>query len=90
MLPGGVLLLSEKVIHELPSMSELQQEFYKKFKLENGYSELEISRKRDALDNILITETIASHITRLKKTGFEQIDVWLKWFNFASIIAVKE
>ncbi len=90
MLPGGVLLLSEKVIHELPSMSELQQEFYKKFKLENGYSELEISRKRDALDNILIPETIASHITRLKKTGFKQIDVWLKWFNFASIIAVKE
>lgn len=90
MLPGGILLLSEKVIHEKNSISNLQQDFYKKFKLENGYSELEISRKRDSLENILIPETIESQTERLEKYGFKQIDVWLKWFNFASLIAIKE
>ena len=89
MVPGGILLLSEKVIHDDGEISELQREFYEQFKRANGYSDLEISRKRDALENILIPESIASHRKRLKASGFEKIDVWLKWFNFASLIAIK-
>ncbi|MBF0302062.1 MAG: carboxy-S-adenosyl-L-methionine synthase CmoA [Desulfamplus sp.] len=86
---GGILLLTEKVIHNNRTILEVEQDFYKRFKLENGYSELEISRKRDSLENILIPETIESHTERLKNSGFNMIDVWLKWFNFASIIAIK-
>ncbi len=86
---GGVLLLTEKIVHMDKSLSELELAFYKKFKLENGYSELEISRKRDALENILIPETLESHTKRLNDAGFQKIDVWLKWFNFASMIAIK-
>ena len=89
MVPGGILLLSEKVNHEDGEISELQREFYEQFKRDNGYSDLEISRKRDALENILIPESIASHRKRLKASGFNKIDVWLKWFNFASLIAIK-
>ncbi|MBF0469178.1 MAG: carboxy-S-adenosyl-L-methionine synthase CmoA [Desulfamplus sp.] len=86
---NGILLLTEKVIHEDRIISKIQQDFYKNFKLENGYSELEISRKRDALENILIPETLESHEKRVKASGFKSMDVWLKWFNFASMIAIK-
>lgn len=89
MASNGILLLTEKVIHENSTISEIQQGLYRTFKMENGYSELEISRKRDALENILIPETIESHTERLKRAGFETMDIWLKWFNFASMVAIK-
>jgi len=90
LLPGGILLLSEKVIHPNPAMNQLQQDFYFGFKSENGYSRLEISQKREALENVLVPETIESHYERLARCGFSSLDVWMKWFNFASIIARKD
>lgn len=87
--PGGILLLSEKTIHPADPLNDLQQVFYHRFKKENGYSELEISQKRDALENVLIPETIEHHIRRLNCAGFSKIDIWLKWFNFASLICMK-
>ena len=89
LLPGGILLLSEKVIHEDDSLDALQQEFYYRFKKENGYSQLEISQKREALENVLIPETCEEHLSRLHAVGFEKIDIWLKWFNFMSLLCLK-
>ncbi|WP_080799617.1 carboxy-S-adenosyl-L-methionine synthase CmoA [Desulfamplus magnetovallimortis] len=89
MVPGGILILSEKISHEDRDICGLQQDFYKNFKLDNGYSELEISRKREALENILIPETTKSHMERLGRAGFKKIDIWLKWFNFVSFIAIR-
>lgn len=89
LLPGGILLLTEKVVHQDQELSQLQQDWYYRFKKENGYSQLEISQKRDALENVLIPETIEQHQTRLRNSGFSQIDVWLKWFNFSSLICIK-
>lgn len=90
MKKGGVILLTEKVIHSDFEQTDLQQEFYYRFKKENGYSNLEISQKRDALENVLIPETVEQHMERLEKSGFESIDLWLKWFNFASFMGVKK
>jgi tRNA (cmo5U34)-methyltransferase len=89
LLPGGVLLVTEKIICEDLSLNELEQEFYRRFKRENGYSELEISQKRDALEKVLIPESIGVHKKRFLGSGFSSVDVWLKWFNFASMIAIK-
>ncbi|MBF0201819.1 MAG: carboxy-S-adenosyl-L-methionine synthase CmoA [Desulfamplus sp.] len=89
MIPGGVLLISEKTVHHENVISDLHQDFYTEFKRSNGYSDLEISRKRDALENILIPESMDAHMARLRMAGFRQIDIWLKWFNFTSFIAVK-
>jgi tRNA (cmo5U34)-methyltransferase len=86
---GGIIVLTEKTIHRDPLLNDLEIRFYKKFKLENGYSELEISRKREALEKVLIPDTIETHQKRLERAGFKTMDVWLKWFNFASFIAVK-
>lgn len=89
LLPGGILLLTEKVVHHDQELLQLQQDWYYRFKKENGYSQLEISQKRDALENVLIPETIEQHQQRLQHVGFKQMDIWLKWFNFASLICVK-
>jgi tRNA (cmo5U34)-methyltransferase len=88
--PGGILLLTEKTVHVHAGLNELQQDFYYRFKAENGYSQMEISQKREALENILIPETVETHTGRLRDVGFKAVDIWLKWFNFASFIALKE
>lgn len=87
--PGGILLLCEKVIHGDPALAKLQTEFYYSIKRENGYSELEISQKREALEKVLVPETVETHGARLTQAGFASFDMWLKWFNFAAFIAVK-
>ncbi len=89
LLPGGVLLVTEKIIHNTASIDDLAQDFYRRFKRENGYSELEISQKRDALEKVLIPESIGVHKQRFLNAGFSAVDIWLKWFNFASMIAIK-
>lgn len=87
--PGGLLLLTEKIIHNIAEVDSLQQHFYKKFKRENGYSDLEISQKRDALEDVLVPDTLKSHQDRLAQAGFKKMDTWLKWFNFAAMLAIK-
>jgi len=89
MNPGGILLLTEKTVHASKALDDLQTKFYKIFKVENGYSQLEISQKRDALDKVLIPDTLEIHRNRILNAGFTTFDVWLKWFNFASMIAIK-
>ncbi len=89
LVKGGILLLTEKIINAEKPIFEIQQKFYKKFKMENGYSELEISQKREALEDVLIPDTLEIHENRIKNAGFGFFDVWLKWFNFASFMAIK-
>ena len=89
LVKGGILLLTEKIVHETEVISEIQRKYYTRFKMENGYSKLEISQKRDALEDVLIPETIEVHKHRLTNAGFDFMDVWLKWFNFASFLAIK-
>ena len=87
--PGAALLFCEKVTHHDPALAQLQQALYFDFKRRNGYSELEISQKREALEKVLVPETMERHLERLRQAGFNCIDIWFKWFNFAAMIAVK-
>jgi tRNA (cmo5U34)-methyltransferase len=86
---GGLLLLSEKVVDEDPQMEQLLVELHHEHKRRNHYSELEISRKRAALENVLVPETVAAHRERLREAGFARSAVWLRYFNFVSIIAFR-
>ncbi len=90
LVPGGLLLLMEKTVHPEPAVHGLHLDVYQQFKRENGYSDLEISQKRDALEKVLIPDTLETHFQRLHRAGFSHVDVWLKWFNFSAIMAVKE
>jgi len=89
MLPGGLFLLSEKVVDQDPHMEELLVELHHEHKRRNDYSQLEISRKRAALENVLIPESVAVHRDRLARAGFRHSAVWLRYFNFVSIVAIK-
>lgn len=91
LLPGGMLLFSEKIRHQGEVLSQLQVDFYYAFKREHGYSDLEISQKREALETVLLPESVEAHRARLERAGFQphMIDIWLKWFNFSSWICLK-
>jgi tRNA (cmo5U34)-methyltransferase len=84
-----LLLLSEKVVDEDPHMEELLVDLHHEHKRRNDYSQLEISRKRAALENVLVPETVANHRQRLANAGFAHSAVWLRYFNFVSIVAIK-
>ncbi len=86
---GGVLVLSEKVADENPEMETLLVELHHEHKRRNHYSDLEIARKRAALENVLVPETVATHRERLSNAGFSHSAVWLRYFNFVSIIAIR-
>jgi len=87
--PGGILILSEKVCFADAAENGRQIALHEAFKRAHGYSELEVSRKRTALENVLIPETLATHHQRLNSAGFTTASTWFQCFNFASIIAWK-
>ncbi len=86
---GGIFILSEKVIDEDPEVEQLLIEMHHEFKRQNAYSDLEISRKRTALENVLIPETVSAHMARLQNAGFRHAGIWLRHFNFVSIVAAR-
>jgi tRNA (cmo5U34)-methyltransferase len=89
MLPGGVLILSEKIRFNSEESQRFTEEMHLAFKRANGYSEMEISGKRQALENVLIPESQEQHIERLKQAGFSHVEAWFRAFNFISLAAIK-
>ncbi|MGB5326129.1 MAG: carboxy-S-adenosyl-L-methionine synthase CmoA [Pseudomonadales bacterium] len=89
MLEGGALILSEKIMFENQSDDELFVRLHHQFKRANGYSDLEISQKREALENVLVPESLAVHRQRLRSVGFQRVETWFQCFNFVSLIAIK-
>jgi tRNA (cmo5U34)-methyltransferase len=89
MVPGGILILSEKVSFDDKQEEALNIKMHHTFKKAHGYSDLEISQKRTALEKVLIPETLQTHQQRLEKAGFSTSTVWFQCFNFMSIAAVK-
>jgi tRNA (cmo5U34)-methyltransferase len=85
----GCLLLVEKVTGPYSLLNRLFIEHYYDFKRRSGYTEMEISRKRESLENILIPYHIQENRELLFKTGFTQIEEYFRWYNFCGIVAVK-
>jgi len=90
LLPGGVLILSEKFIFKDAKSNQLLVDLHLDFKRSQGYSELEISQKRSSLDNVLISDTVEQHYQRLQEAGFKHNDLWYQCFNFGSILSIKD
>lgn len=89
LVPGGILVLSEKLSFEDARQQQLQIDMHHHFKKMQGYSDLEISQKRAALEKVLVPETFAAHKQRLTVAGFASVEIWFQYFNFASMIALK-
>ena len=90
LIPGGAFLLSEKVRHEHETVQQALTDLHHGFKRSNGYSELEVARKRDAIEDVLVPLTSRENFKLLEDAGFSYIEQFLKWYTFVSIVAVRE
>lgn len=89
LLPGGIFVVSEKIRHDSEQGNHLINELHLQFKRLNGYSELEISQKRAALENVMLVDTFEVHQQRLREAGFADVVMWYRCFNFMSLVAIK-
>ncbi|QXH52617.1 carboxy-S-adenosyl-L-methionine synthase CmoA [Pseudomonas fakonensis] len=88
LLPGGALILSEKLRFEDEEQQLLLNELHLDFKRANGYSELEIAQKRSAIEHVMKPDTLQTHEQRLLAAGFSKVVPWFQCLNFASLIAL--
>ncbi|MBT8138324.1 MAG: carboxy-S-adenosyl-L-methionine synthase CmoA [Gammaproteobacteria bacterium] len=89
MRDGGALILSEKIALSHPDDDDLFVRMHHRFKKANGYSNLEVSQKREALDKVLVPESMQQHKDRLYACGFKRVETWFQCFNFVSMVAIK-
>lgn len=87
--PGGALMIAEKIIAEDAVMNDVLIDLHHDFKRANGYSELEISQKRAAIENVMKIDKLSDHFARFKEAGFAHSGCWFQCFNFAAMLAVK-
>ncbi len=90
LVPNSCLILAEKIIAEHTGTRRLFVDYYHRFKARSGYSSLEIARKREALESVLVPFTAAENIALLKAAGFAVVEPMLQWYNFAAYLAVKQ
>ena len=88
--PQGCLILIEKVLSEDSSLNRLFIRNHYALKRRNGYSEMEISRKREALENILIPYHESENKALLARNGFSRMETFFRWYNFSGLIALRD
>lgn len=86
---GGALIMSEKISFDDEKTNAALSDIHHQFKADQGYSDLEIAQKRDAIENVLIPETLAVHTQRLIDAGFCVVTPWVQNLQFVSILAIK-
>ncbi len=89
LVPGGVLIIIEKILAEDSSWNRDYIKYYYDMKRRNHYSEMEIAQKREALENVLIPYKLSENIAMLHEAGFTNYEVFFKWYNFVGFIAKK-
>ena len=87
---GGALIIVDKILGKDSLTNRLFIDLYHAFKERRGYSKLEIARKREALENVLIPYRLDENLMLLRRSGFETVDTFFTWYNFAGIIGVKK
>lgn len=85
----GCLILVEKLTSEDTLFNRLFIGHYYDFKRRNGYSEIEIAQKREALENVLIPYRLEENVDLLKLSGFRSVECFFRWYNFCGLLAVK-
>ena len=89
MRDGGVLIFSEKITFADEQEQKDQTDWHHDFKKTQGYSDLEIAQKRNALENVLRPDTETRHFERILQAGLSKPRRWFQCFSFASYIAFK-
>ena len=89
LVSGGVLIVTEKVLTGSPATNQLFIDRYYEFKKRNGYSNEEIARKREALENVLVPFRIDENVLLFRRAGFQIVETFFQWYNFAGFLCVK-
>jgi len=84
-----VLIVTDKVLTNDSNMNRLFIDFYYDFKRRNHYSEVEISKKREALENVLIPYRLDENLELFRRNGFATVETFFQWYNFAGFLCVK-
>jgi len=85
----GCLILVEKVLADESLMNRLFIKYYYDLKRRNGYSDIEIAQKREALENVLVPYRLSENQLLLQNAGFRCSEVFFKWYNFSGLLALK-
>lgn len=86
----GALVVTEKILPNNCALNRSFIDFYYDFKAANGYSKQEIARKREALENVLVPYRIDENLDMLGRNGFEIVETFFQWYNFAGFVCVKK
>jgi tRNA (cmo5U34)-methyltransferase len=85
----GYFVFSEKILYTDKVLDKIMVDHYLDFKKTQGYSDFEISQKREALENVLVPYTEAENHEMALKAGFSKVETLFKWGNFATFLAIK-
>ncbi len=88
-VPGGGVILVEKVLGSSAQFEELLTRRYYALKAMNGYTAEQIQRKRLALKGVLVPVTARGNEDLLLEAGFDQVECFWRWCNFAGWMAIK-
>jgi tRNA (cmo5U34)-methyltransferase len=86
---GGALVMVEKIRAENSFFEDLWLELYWDLKQKQGLNSAQVIQKANSLRGVLMPLTLTENINLLREVGFFSIDTFMKWYNFAGIIAVK-
>lgn len=86
---GGSLILSEKTHSPDQGEFNFHHHMHDAFRRSNGYSQMELSRKREALENVLTPQSIDEHEQNMKAVGLRPVQ-WFRCLQFVSWVAIKE
>jgi tRNA (cmo5U34)-methyltransferase len=86
---NGCLIVIEKLTCRDSLFNRLFIKYYYDMKRRNGYSELEISQKREALENVLIPYQMEENKELLLREGFRCCEEFFRWYNFCGMVAVR-
>jgi tRNA (cmo5U34)-methyltransferase len=89
MVDGGALIVTDKILTNDSNMNRFFIDFYYNFKRRTGYSEEEILRKREALENVLVPYRVDENFELFRRNGFAIAETFFQWYNFAGFLCVK-
>ena len=82
--PGGILILTDKMNHD-----DTTEQLYHKFKFNNGISQDDIAKKKQAIVGVLVTKPLNWYLDTLADIGFRDVQVVNSRFMFNTIYARK-
>ncbi|AFZ28268.1 methylase involved in ubiquinone/menaquinone biosynthesis (plasmid) [Cylindrospermum stagnale PCC 7417] len=89
LVEGGALIMVEKTRCENSFFESPWLELYWDFKERQGLTDSMIRQKSKSLRGILNPLTLQQNLELLSESGFSDIEIFFKWYNFSGLIAVK-